>query len=217
MSESKIIVGLVLICTLAFFLLLIKDTVVYHASQDRQISKFQPPRSSKDIAQSKLFHLIRLQNATIHELERKLAKLTEDSIVSNTSDAILRSEHESPTTSMHRSFVPQLEAEIDCEQRYGLDLVEAWRKKKEVWCASTTSSLTCYPYHQAHKKLDGRGPDLFCEATNFFIDFSKVLLYNLFYFRLLHDLCAMYRYQEVIHQQNHHWVNNTCTSSVALC
>ena len=27
---------------------------------------------------------------------------------------------------------------------------------------------------QAHKQLDGRGEDMFCEARNFFIDFSKV-------------------------------------------
>ena len=27
---------------------------------------------------------------------------------------------------------------------------------------------------KAHKKLDKRGPDMFCEAKNFFIDFSKV-------------------------------------------
>jgi len=63
------------------------------------------------------------------------------------------------------------------------------------------SRLVCYPYHQVtcavpspssgrtyphtssptndnggqeHKKRDGRGPDLFCEATNVFVDFSKV-------------------------------------------
>ena len=36
------------------------------------------------------------------------------------------------------------------------------------------SQLTCYPYHQQHKILDGRGEDLFCEASNVVIDFSKV-------------------------------------------
>ena len=29
-------------------------------------------------------------------------------------------------------------------------------------------------YAQAHKQLDGRGEDMFCEARNFFVDFSKV-------------------------------------------
>lgn len=36
------------------------------------------------------------------------------------------------------------------------------------------SQLTCYPYQQQHKILDGRGEDLFCEASNVVIDFSKV-------------------------------------------
>ena len=38
------------------------------------------------------------------------------------------------------------------------------------------TELKCYPYHQHHKRLDGGGPDVFCIATNFIIDFSKVLL-----------------------------------------
>ena len=40
--------------------------------------------------------------------------------------------------------------------------------------SQTQSELRCYPYHQLHKQRDGRGPDMFCEATNFVIDFSKV-------------------------------------------
>jgi len=36
------------------------------------------------------------------------------------------------------------------------------------------SQLTCYPYHQQHKVLDGRGEDLFCEASNVVVDFSKL-------------------------------------------
>ena len=64
--------------------------------------------------------------------------------------------------------------EKDCEMRYGISLINIWRKNSEVWCDSPNSQLKCYPYHQHHKKLDGRGPDLFCEATNFMIDFSKV-------------------------------------------
>lgn len=64
--------------------------------------------------------------------------------------------------------------EIECEQRYGMLLVQEWKRNKEVWCDSPQSQLVCYPYHQIHKRTDGKPPDMFCEATNFIIDFSKV-------------------------------------------
>ena len=114
----------------------------------------------------------------------------------------------------------------DCETRYGMSLIDEWRKTEQVWCTSSPTSssptttshistpptktlhrpnrevvqevlqeeeevekeegkegmkseLKCYPYHQQHKRLDGRGPDVFCIATNFIIDFSKVLLISL--------------------------------------
>ena len=75
---------------------------------------------------------------------------------------------------------PTTQLEDQCEQRYGMELVDTWGKNEEIWCASDAqdgeqkSELKCYPYHQAHKKLDGRGPDLVCEATNFIIDFNEV-------------------------------------------
>eukprot|EP01032_Pedospumella_encystans_P018298 gene18298-20835_t len=75
---------------------------------------------------------------------------------------------------------PTTQLEDQCEQRYGMELVNIWGKNEEIWCASDAqdgeqkSELKCYPYHQAHKKLDGRGPDLVCEATNFIIDFDKI-------------------------------------------
>jgi hypothetical protein len=72
----------------------------------------------------------------------------------------------------------------ECEAKYGYQLVTEWKKAKQVWCApdssssssssESPSSLTCYPYHQQHKKLDGRGADMFCVAENMFVDFSKV-------------------------------------------
>ena len=71
-----------------------------------------------------------------------------------------------------------------CESRFGLTLIENWRSNSELWCSESESEskdsnhfasrLTCYPHHQDHKKADGRGPDMFCVATNFVIDFSKV-------------------------------------------
>ena len=80
------------------------------------------------------------------------------------------------------SFVNDVEPtefDMDCESRFGVSLIREWRQKKQVWCDSggdetSRSTLTCFPYHQKHKQLDGRGEDLFCEATNFEIDFSKV-------------------------------------------
>uniref|UniRef100_A0A7S0SZ26 EGF domain-specific O-linked N-acetylglucosamine transferase n=1 Tax=Chromulina nebulosa TaxID=96789 RepID=A0A7S0SZ26_9STRA len=69
--------------------------------------------------------------------------------------------------------------ESDCESRYGISLAEKWRNNEELWCKSNAieinSQLNCYPYHQKHKQLDGRGPDMFCIANNFVIDFSKVI------------------------------------------
>lgn len=79
-----------------------------------------------------------------------------------------------------RWSTPVTNLERDCSSRYGVGLVDNWSKSKQVWCEDGTSSLTCYPYHQTHKKIDGRGPDLFCEAKNFVIDFSKVCSFVLY-------------------------------------
>lgn len=62
-----------------------------------------------------------------------------------------------------------------CEPRFGLQLIEKWSHSEETWCESDQSekiqsSLRCYPYKQAHKN----DKDMFCEAANFVIDFSKV-------------------------------------------
>jgi len=86
----------------------------------------------------------------------------------------------SPSAESRRYVEPRTKLEEQCEQRYGMELVDTWRKNEQIWCASgdqdpkLKSELKCYPYHQAHKKLDRRGPDLVCEATNFVIDFDKV-------------------------------------------
>ena len=84
-------------------------------------------------------------------------------------------------TMHHVTHVPLHGLEKECENKYGMQLAGLWAAHREVWCEDTTTSkeadksqLICYPYHQEHKKRDGRGPDLFCEATNMFIDFSKV-------------------------------------------
>ena len=41
-------------------------------------------------------------------------------------------------------------------------------------CTNTHTQRVLTRFVQAHKVLDGRGEDMFCEARNFFIDFSKV-------------------------------------------
>lgn len=71
------------------------------------------------------------------------------------------------------------EMQHECEKRYGLELIDLWRKSEQVWCQSDSkvelpSTIKCYPYTQEHKRRDGRGADMFCVATNIFIDFSKV-------------------------------------------
>lgn len=71
-------------------------------------------------------------------------------------------------------LLPLTSLQADCERRFGIELIEQWKASKQVWCDAPTSQLVCYPYHQHHKKLDGRGTDVFCEATNFIIDFSKI-------------------------------------------
>lgn len=78
-----------------------------------------------------------------------------------------------------KTAVLESNLETFCESKYGLRLIDNWRERGESWCESEGKSvlqprLKCYPYHQEHKKLDGRGPDMFCEANDFFIDFSKV-------------------------------------------
>jgi hypothetical protein len=74
--------------------------------------------------------------------------------------------------------------ERDCSNRYGRGLLSHWKGTGQEWCSAPTSgnkfgdlppgSVTCYPYHQTHKKLDGRPPDMFCEGRNIAIDFTKV-------------------------------------------
>jgi hypothetical protein len=65
----------------------------------------------------------------------------------------------------------------NCENRYGLNLINEWRRSKKEYCGTSTgkhkSELICYPYTQEHKKSEST-KDIFCEAKNFFIDFSKI-------------------------------------------
>eukprot|EP01041_Mallomonas_annulata_P009908 gene9908-20605_t len=92
-----------------------------------------------------------------------------------------------PSTDDH-FLLPKLpNMEADCEKRYGMELIKLWRQSEQTWCESSTSTSTtdnskarpqatlkCFPYTQEHKRKDGRGADMFCVATDVFIDFSKV-------------------------------------------
>lgn len=134
----------------------------------------------------KAAHCHNLSQELEHNFDKELQQLRINAL-SATSPAHCPEEHHvatattvAPASPHDNAGWPRTSMEDHCEQRYGLELADEWRKKEEVWCTGPSedvamkSELKCYPYHQAHKKLDGRGPDLFCEATNFVMDFSKV-------------------------------------------
>lgn len=120
------------------------------------------------------------------ELHRLKISALSQTICSEQNTVVAQSEPQT-NTPLNSRFPrnPTTQLEDQCEQRYGMELVDTWGKNEEIWCASDAqnselkSELKCYPYHQAHKKLDGRGPDLVCEATNFVMDFDKVIKFIL--------------------------------------
>ena len=73
--------------------------------------------------------------------------------------------------------LPLTTMEEACDNRYGHGLLRNWKKAEETWCEprkGSAAKIICYPYTQEHKRADGRGADIFCEAKDLFIDFSKV-------------------------------------------
>ena len=135
-------------------------------------------KNNSDLQLTELNALLQHQDALIFELKKKLEvvhDLQQRSPLNTTTNTNTNYALEVLPTSLSDS----------CESRYGMKLIDNWRDKAEVWCDNDDtlpveyrSKLVCYPYHQEHKKLDGRGPDMFCEATNFIIDFSKVFLFD---------------------------------------
>lgn len=132
---------------------------------------------------SHLTDIIHLQNDTISILEQivqgssSIAATCKDSV----DKLITRQDTSVAACSREEThYIQQSRIDEFCNLRYGLDLVKRWKSTEEIWCQSSDidsikSDLKCYPYHQEHKKLDGRGQDMFCVATNFVIDFAKVL------------------------------------------
>lgn len=166
---------------------------------------------SVDIS-TQLLEIIRIQNETIIYLETIMKNNVDSStnhsisqihkISSLKSSSIMTLETVKPSIPIisdtiipiaNRLAVPKTGFEEECNRRYGLELIDLWKSSKETWCSSQDdntldSHLECYPYHQEHKKKDGRGPDMFCIAKNFFIDFSKVFsTLTSFYFTLEDD------------------------------
>eukprot|EP01036_Dinobryon_divergens_P031482 gene31482-40884_t len=131
-----------------------------------------------------LLKLISLQNETIATLERQImnmkvaiasSQISMDSKITEKIPIAEKNNLAVAKAAKKKSSSLLTDMEADCENRYGVTLIEQWSKAEEIWCSDGANSLLkCYPYHQKHKQLDGRGPDLFCEATNFVIDFSKV-------------------------------------------
>jgi hypothetical protein len=119
-----------------------------------------------------------LQNM-IHQHQQSLSPL--NTLIEKPAPVETKSSIVSVTEDTHYYDIDETDTEKECEQRYGLSLAENWAKNRQIWCEDPNKSskedaseLICYPYHQVHKKKDGRGPDLFCIAKNFVIDFSKI-------------------------------------------
>ncbi|RYH27486.1 hypothetical protein EON65_13285 [archaeon] len=185
MSSTKLLlVGLVL-CALLFFGLLVKDTLLSPPAHDLVASKLpRKDSSTSTTASPRLLHLVSVQNRTIHELEQQISELSRQLMQSSSSPiastgptaSLVQGSNPPPLSALAQAIahIDSSKTEQDCAKRYGLDLLVDWQSHAETWCKGPEAQLVCYPYHQKHKKLDGRPPDLFCEATNFVIDFNKV-------------------------------------------
>lgn len=140
--------------------------------QNQTISSLTRTTSDESSSQiSKLLQVIHEKDMQISTLQSTVTQHKERE-QQYASQEVSHSSSHSPSSNTYST--PMTSLEQDCDARYGYHLIDAWRSSRQIWCTSPASSLVCYPYHQEHKKLDGRGPDMFCEATNFIIDFSKV-------------------------------------------
>lgn len=181
---NQVLVVLVILLTISLLF------VTFH---DSSLTNNGAGRNQRHPDHHGMLQLINLQNETIALMEQQLMRYV-NSGVSRVESEVYQAFHpknvaQLTLTNIEASssiledyrVIETSDMEKSCEDRYGLSLVGKWRENKQVWCSEPTSTqneypseLSCYRYHQAHKKLDGRGPDLFCVAKNFVIDFSKV-------------------------------------------
>jgi hypothetical protein len=167
--------------------------------QNQTIYTLSHPHNSPDISISspgdETFHLIqKLQqkDLEIKQLQQQLLTLKNQQLPFSSSSSTFSSSStsiSSSSSSLSSTYslnIPDTSFHSECEARYGMKLIDEWKSKKQTWCQSSPSSLSssssssssgvpessliCYPHIQKHKN----SPDLFCEATNFIIDFSKI-------------------------------------------
>jgi hypothetical protein len=129
-------------------------------------------KDSKD-----LLVLLQEKEYEIFLLKQKLATQQQSPLPPPLSSSPLGTSTSSAPSPAYPLSVPMTSFTSDCEMRYGMQLIDQWKASKQVWCTSPDSvpsrdrsELVCYPYTQKHKS----SPDVFCEATNFVIDFSKI-------------------------------------------
>lgn len=153
-------------------------------------------RESDSCNYNHLLEIIQVQNKTIYALEHAIDyshlhndinKNDKRTQISDNRQSSLTTLTAEPQSDFQRSLIRiKSNHETECEARYGLmDLVNIWTSHKEIWCSGSgdihihggipyKAEITCYPYHQMHKRRDGRGQDMYCEATNIFLDFTKI-------------------------------------------
>jgi uncharacterized small protein (DUF1192 family) len=143
-------------------------------------SHMNPKSNGPDV--NSLLSIIQEKEMRIAALSDEIQRTKEnsqDKSISLPSPSLGDSHSDSPRSVSYALDVPPAKLEAECESYYGMQLVDKWRQSEQVWCepsegATLQSSLTCYPYKQHHKS----SPDMFCEATNFVIDFSKVITFT---------------------------------------
>lgn len=193
MKLSNVVLALAFVGLLALVFIHVSLHISHHSSP-----LSLDGAASSDV--SRLLGLVHAQNATIAELtvliessrkqsdsfslldvirkkDTQLRELKEELVRATAANASLA---KCPALSAATQLSQRPPTGMDemCERLYGLTLVENWRSNAQTWCESGPkgigSKLVCFPYHQTHKRNDGRPPDMFCYATNVFIDFSKV-------------------------------------------
>jgi hypothetical protein len=180
------VLWITLLCCLFVFLVMNHLSLHHHSEALPSSKSLSVSRGAPAESINRLIDLVRIQNLTIHALEEKIGQLSDSSTTDHTFVAreisLVKSDSTKVECTSNNDFQSFITKDREtCETKYGMELASIWKKNEEIWCTDddskdeeSKSQLKCYPYHQAHKKLDGRGPDLICEATNFMIDFSKV-------------------------------------------